>query len=127
MAKIVLDASALLALLNNEPGRQIVEEQLPNSIISTVNLSEVITILTEIGVSAKESEIIIKELVKEIIDFDQPQALTAAALRKITKSCGLSLGDRACLALAKLKNLPVLTADKAWHAINHGVKVYLVR
>lgn len=127
MNKVVLDASAVLALLNCEPGHEVVEKQLANGVISAVNLSEVVTILTELGISCEESATITGELIKEVVDFDHAQALLAAGLRKITKSHGLSLGDRACLALAKFKNLPVLTANKAWHNINHGIKVLLIR
>jgi len=127
MSKIVFDSSALLALLHQEPGCEIVEKHLPEGIMSTVNLAEVIAILEEVGVSHQIAEKMVTELMKEIIAFDHPQALLTAQLRKITKSHGLSLGDRACLALAKLQNLPVLTADKAWAKADHSVKVLLVR
>lgn len=125
--KIVFDSSALLALLRQEPGYEIVEKQLPHAIISTVNLAEVVAILEEIGASHQEAEKIVSELMSEIIPFDQPQALLTANLRKKTKSHGLSLGDRACLSLGKIKNLPVLTADKAWATADHSVQVMLFR
>ena len=106
MTKIVLDASAVLAMLNQEPGHEVVEKYLPQGIISTVNLSEVVAVLTEIGMSMDEAENITRELIKEIIDFDHPQALTAASLKKTTRSKGLSLGDRACLALGESHQSP---------------------
>ena len=114
MTKVVMDASAVLALLNQETGYKLVEQHLPESMISTVNLSEVVTILIDIGITRSDAETTVNELIKEIIVFDQQQAFIAAELRKSTKSYGLSLGDRACLALSQIKKLPALTADKAW-------------
>lgn len=127
MTKIVFDASAVLALLNKETGEEIVEQHLPNSILSTVNLAEAVAALIDIGISREEAESTITELVTEIISFDQQQACIAADLRKITKSYGLSLGDRACLALAQMKNIPVLTADKIWKNINHSTEIICIR
>ncbi len=126
MKPIILDASAVLALLNEEPGYQMVEDYLSESVISTVNLSEVIAVLTGIGMQDQEAQNIVSDLIKEKIPFDEEQAYVAASLRKQTKSYGLSLGDRACLALAKIKKLPVLTADKAWRKITE-VEVILIR
>jgi ribonuclease VapC len=127
MNKIVLDASAMLALLNQEAGWEIVEQHLPQSIMSTVNLSEVMTVLINIGAPLKEAEMAVTELVKEIIVFDQQQACIAANLRKSTKLYGLSLGDRVCLALAQVKNVSVLTADKSWGKLKHPVKICFIR
>lgn len=127
MNKIVLDASAILALLNQETGYELVEKNLPHSIISTVNLSEVITVLNDIGIPQNESENAVAELIKEIVVFDQEQACIAASLRKHTKVHGLSLGDRACLALSQVENAPVLTADKAWKKLKHPTKILFIR
>ena len=127
MSKVVIDASAILALLNKEPGHEIVDSHLPHSIMSTVNLSETLAVLTEIGIAHKDAADLVITLIKEIIPFDEKQAVIAAALRKNTKSNGLSLGDRACLALAKELNLSAVTADKAWANANHSVKVILIR
>lgn len=127
MTRIVLDASAVLALLNQEPGCKVVEKHLPKSILSTVNLAEVIAVLTDAGMPHEEAESTITELIKEIATFDQPQACLAASLIKSSRPYGLSLGDRACLALAKIKNVPVLTADKAWSNLNnHPTKVIVI-
>ncbi len=111
---VILDASAVLALLNQEPGYLIVEKYLPEGLISTVNLSEVLTVLADTGLPQQEAENIVSALLKESIVFDEEQALIAAGLRKQTKAYGLSLGDRACLALGKIRKIPVLTADKSW-------------
>lgn len=121
--KVVLDASALLALLNQESGGETVENYLANSVMSTVNLSEVISILREIEINQTEAEEIVSGLVSEIIPFNYQQACIAAALRKTTKSHGLSLGDRACFALAKELDLPIVTADKAWEKVKASTKV----
>ena len=95
--------------------------------MSAVNISEVLAILTEIEIDQEEAGNIVNELVKDIVSFDQSHALTAALLRKQTKKLGLSLGDRSCLALAKLHRLPVLTADKTWSKLDIGVKILLIR
>jgi PIN domain nuclease of toxin-antitoxin system len=127
MTRHVLDASALLALINKEKGQEKVEEILPFSIMSAINVSECAAILNENKFPEEETENLIKNLITEIIPFTEEQAFETAKLRKFTKSKGLSLGDRACLAVGKLKNLPVATADKVWESINCGVKINLIR
>lgn len=123
---VVLDASALLALVNQEPGYQIVEKQISCACMSTVNVSEVIAVLTDIGVSHVDADAVVKELIHEIIPFDHEQAAMAAQLRAMKKSYGLSLGNRACLALAKVKDLPVLTADKAWTRLKMDLNIKFI-
>ena len=128
MNKIVFDASALLALLNQETGHEAVEKHLPHAVMSTVNVAEVITVLIDLGMPDNAAKEMIVEIIKEIVPFELPHAFTSASLKKMTKSHGLSFGDRACLTLAKLKNLPVLTADKIWGEINHNeIKIILIR
>lgn len=127
MNKVVMDASAVLALLNEEPGCEVVEKYLPDAVLSAVNLSEVLAMLSKIDLAAKEAEEMLTRLIKEIVPFDQKQAAIAASMKKNTKAQGLSLGDRACLALAKLENLPALTADRAWIKAEHQIKIILVR
>lgn len=123
---VILDASAVLALLNREPGHAIVEKYLPDSLISTVNLSEVLSVIVDTGVPQYVAETILSGLIKETVAFDEEQALTAASLRKQTKAHGLSLGDRACLALAKIRKLPVLASDKAWQKVS-DIDLILIR
>jgi len=126
--KIILDASALLTLLHEEPGHEQVEKALPNAIISAVNVSEVIAVLTNIGISFEEAENMAFEFVDEIIPFDAKQASEAAFLRKETKSYGLSFGDRACLSLTKLQHAEALTADKTWGRLKlEGIKIHVIR
>lgn len=124
---MVLDASAILALLNKEPGHELVEKALPHSTLSTVNFSEIITVLDHFSMPISQAQEITLELINELLPFDHKQALIAASLRKETKQYGLSLGDRACLALAKVLQSPVLTADKAWKKLDVGVDVQLIR
>jgi ribonuclease VapC len=114
MSNWVLDASALLAVLHQEPGSEEVAAMLSEAAISSVNLSEVVAKLIEVGLSAVESRRATEFLGLEVISFDQSQAYKAGLLRKSTRSLGLSLGDRACLALAQSLNLPAITADRAW-------------
>ena len=129
--KIVIDTSAVIALINKEEGFEVVEKHLGNAIISSVNFSEVITVvnreLFKTENERAEGLKLIKNTFSHIVEFDAEQAITAASLDSITKKYGLSLGDRACLALAKSQKLPVLTADKVWKELEIGIKVQLIR
>lgn len=125
--KIVLDASALLALLNQEIGHEQVEKHLSNAVMSAVNVSEVVATYAKIGAPEHEIEGLIHSLIKEIIPFNTEQAFIAGFLRKKTKPQGLSFGDRACLALAELENLPVLTADKIWAKLDSKTRIIIIR
>ena len=119
--RYVLDASALIALINKEPGGEKVVKILPRCIMSAINLSESAAVLSSISMPYENIKNILAELVREIIPFDAEQAFETAFLRDLTKNIGLSLGDRACIALGRLKKLPVITADKVWTSINYGV------
>ena len=124
----VLDASALLALLHNEKGGDIVEEAIFNkAIISSVNWTEVIqkAIARNIRVDNLDNELAAVGL--SFLSFDMQQAYIAGSLWQQTKELGLSLGDRACLALAIHLDLPVLTADKIWQQLDIGVSIQLIR
>ena len=127
MSKGVLDASAILALINEEPGSDIVLKHLPGAVVSSVNLSEVATVLTKIGMSKNEIKDTLSSLISEVIDFDGEQAYDAADLYMSTHQHGLSLGDRACISLAQQKKLSVITADKVWAKAKLPVKVTLIR
>ena len=129
--KIVLDASSVIALINREKGCEIVEKYLEDSIISTVNFAEVIAVVNRELFKTEADRIeglkLITDTLPQIIDFDINQAIISAEFDSITKKYVLSLGDRACLALAKYKNIPVLTADKTWSKLNLGIKIKLIR
>lgn len=115
----VLDASAVLAVLNAETGQQAVIPILSDSAISTVNLAEVGTKLIDGGMNPAAAQIAVSVLgIGTIIKFDSDAAWEAAQLRPLTKSIGLSLGDRCCLALALKLNVPAVTADKEWAKLN---------
>jgi PIN domain nuclease of toxin-antitoxin system len=123
MTKVVLDASAVLALLNAEPGAEHVEAALGQAVISTVNVTEVFTRLLDWGLPADEVEAVFTALDLEQRAFDAPLCRHAAWLRAATRPHGLSLGDRACLALAQSLDAPVLTADRAWLALPEDLQI----
>lgn len=127
MSNVVLDASALLALVSQEPGHMIVADLLPNSLISAVNLSEFVAKLTEQAMPEQDVQMILAELNLTVIPFEEEQGITAGYLRLITKPYGLSLGDRACLALGLQTQCPVITADRAWAARDIGLDIQVIR
>jgi PIN domain nuclease of toxin-antitoxin system len=115
MIKNVLDASAVLAVLNGEPGEKKVVPLLAESAISTMNLTEVAAKLLEAGMDEKSAQLAVAVLgIGEIVEFTEDLAWEAARLRPLTKQYGLSLGDRACLALAIKLKVSAITADKEW-------------
>lgn len=125
--KVVLDASALLALLNQEPGRQKVEEVIPGAAISAVNLSEVIAKLSEAGVPEEPLRTALDGVGLEVHSFDVESAYLAGSLRVRTRKLGLSFGDRACIALGHQLGAPVLTADRKWKELDAEVEVRVIR
>jgi PIN domain nuclease of toxin-antitoxin system len=127
VSRIVLDASAVLAMLANEPGGEQVFESIDNSLISAVNLSEVAVVLARLGMPDAEAHDHLSALPFDILPFDRQQAFIAASLYSKTKAFGLSFGDRACLALALSGGFSVLTADQAWKKLNLGIKISLIR
>lgn len=124
---IVLDASALIVLIYQENGEQLVEKNLLNAEISTVNIAEVASYLIKKGLAIEEATLLLNDLSIPTIPFDETQAFIAAQLVNKTASKGLSLGDRACIALAMQKDQSVLTADKIWQELNLNIEVNLIR
>lgn len=118
MSKFVLDASAVIALLNQEPGGERVERELAFSIISSVNVAEVLTKSVESGHTIETATEALNLLDLSIVAFDSEQAAKVAELRPLTRKLGLSLGDRSCLALAILHGATALTADRSWIRTN---------
>ncbi len=115
MIKNILDASAVLTVLNGEPGQKKVIPFLTESAISSVNLTEVAAKLLEAGMDEAGARLAVSVLgIGEIVNFTEDLAWEAARLRPLTKQYGLSLGDRACLALAIKLKLPAVTADREW-------------
>lgn len=127
MNNFVLDASALLALVNQEPGHSIVAKMLPKAVVSAVNLSELVAKLTDRGIPEGEIQEILAELNLQVVPFDEAQGALAGYLRPVTKHQGLSLGDRACLALGLQMHCAVVTADRAWAKLTIGVEIQVIR
>jgi len=128
MSKIVLDASALLALLNQEPGSQeLTPELLRDATASTVNLAEVQTKLVREGLDPDEAWELAHAPISESESFTDEQAKIAGTLVRQTRPLGLSLGDRACLALAMSLGAPVYTTDKDWKKLKLGVLIHFMR
>lgn len=123
----VLDASALLCVLNGEQGSQRVIEALPTAVISAANLAEVVSRLRERGLSVEEVEDVLGSLPLDVRPLTASQAYAIGYLRPETRALGLSLGDRACLTLAAELGMPALTADQAWASLDIGVEVELIR
>lgn len=125
MSDAVLDSSAVLALLQDEPGSGRVKACLPGALISSVNVAEIISKLCERGMPPDAARLATEAIGVEIVEFDLDQACLTGALRPATRSLGLSLGDRACLALARLRDLPAITCDRAWHGVEGSDVVFL--
>ena len=126
MSKAVLDSSAVLAVLLEEAGTDRVESVLPGALLSAVNLAEVISKLCERGMPADEVLLAVAALGVDIVPYDGEQARLTGELRPRTRAAGLSLGDRACLALSRLRLLPAMTADAAWLTVSES-EVILIR
>ena len=127
MSEVVLDASALLAVLRVEPGAERVEERLEGAAIGAVNLSEVVAKLIEDGVPEAEIRGAVGQLQLKIHPFDVEQAYVAGGLRQATRSLGLSFGDRACLALAGRLGAVALTADRSWSGLELEIPIEVIR
>jgi ribonuclease VapC len=125
--EIVADASAILALLKREPFGDFEAARLFRATISAVNVSEVLERLCAGGADEAGAIAAVAELKLNIIDFTELQAHATARLRPATRRAGLSLGDRACLALGQTLGYPVVTADRAWAGLDIGVNVVLIR
>jgi PIN domain nuclease of toxin-antitoxin system len=127
----VMDASALLALMQGERGSDVVDELIQDQecIASSVNIAEVGSRLIDKGLAPAQLARTLKALDVQPIDFDLEQATLCASLRLSTKHVGLSLGDRACLALTQLVKGTAVTADSAWSDVADavGVKVLMIR
>ncbi|MEO1082064.1 MAG: type II toxin-antitoxin system VapC family toxin [Pseudomonadota bacterium] len=124
----LLDASALLASINEERGANTVETALSDAAMSSVNVAEVASKLTEHGWSPTDIGPLFEQLQLSIIPFDLSTALQSGQLRQATRNLGLSLGDRACLATAMAHSMDVLTADKTWGKLKiRGLTIITLR
>lgn len=127
MADFVLDASVVLAHLNNEPGGDFALPLFTHSAISTVNLCEVHSKMVERGDDPLVARKRLEAFGLDIIDADADLAFHAGALRGPTRPLGLSLGDRFCLALGLRLQLPVYTAERRWTALSPSMDIRLIR
>jgi ribonuclease VapC len=123
----VLDASAVLCLLQEEKGAERVVETLPDSMIGAVNYSEVVAKLVEAGLDEVTVDSLIDKLQLNVIPFDRVQARLAGSLRSTTRKLGLSLGDRACLALAAAEGATALTCERIWTKFEAPCRVEALR
>jgi PIN domain nuclease of toxin-antitoxin system len=125
---VVLDASALLALLWGEPGSARVRAVLHESAISTVNLSEVVAKFADDRADEADVRTMLNLPVRRI-EFDEDLAYVAGLLVPMTRRAGLSFGDRACLALARRLKVPAMTADRPWASLSGavGVEIEVIR
>jgi len=127
VSEAVLDSSAVLALVNAEPGKDAVTAIIQDSALCSLNLTEVVTRLLDLGMPGPSVVSSVQGLSCEILPFDEQLALQAGILRSTTRHAGLSLGDRACLALARRLRVPALTADRRWAGLEVGVDIRMIR
>jgi ribonuclease VapC len=127
VARMVLDSSVILAHINDEPGSDNAAQYFGDALISAVNLAEVTGKLVERGASLGLVRLALSRYGLQVAVFDEELAELTGALRAATKSFGLSLGDRACLALGQRYSLPVLTADRMWKELGLSIEVRLLR
>jgi ribonuclease VapC len=127
VSSVVLDASAVLAVLFAEKGAETVIPQLPGALLSCINLAEVTSRALDCGKSLEDTISEIARLPLRLVEFDAGQAHITASLRPTTKVLGLSLGDRACLALGIARQAKVLTGDRDWAKLRLDVEIVLFR
>jgi ribonuclease VapC len=127
MTEVVLDASAILAQLQGEPGGEQVMDHMPDAYLSAVNLAEVAQKLVNDGATDQGVRETLDDLPCAVVDLDRAMAIRVGLLRRRTRERGLSIGDRACIALAERLGLSVVTADRAWAELDLGVEVVLIR
>jgi PIN domain nuclease of toxin-antitoxin system len=128
MSRIVLDASAILAVINREPGHEkLTPELLAEAVCSTVNLAEVQAKLISRGWSSSEAWEDANSPIQESVPFTAEHSRRTGDLVPQTRHLGLSLGDRACLAVATLLKCPVYTTDKVWKELKLPVKIHILR
>jgi len=128
MNRVVLDASALLAVLNREPGvDKLTPELLSAAAVGTVNLAEVHGKLVDRGLRPDDAWEATLGPIGEAVPFTSQHARLAGDLIAKTRVLGLSLGDRACLALGLAMRAPVYTADRSWKKVKLGVRIVVIR
>ncbi len=123
---MVLDASAVIALAQREPGAEIVEAAVSSAVMNAVNAAECVVVLGRTRSTAWAASAV-ASLGIEIVPCDWAVAVAAADIHAAIRARGLSLGDCICLATARNANMPVLTADRAWDGLDIGVMIEILR
>lgn len=126
MSSAAIDASALIAFLRSEPGHEITAQYLRRSCLSAVNLAEVLE-KSPPNVTAPRVLAMLKNWQVEIVAFDTEQAIVAASLRREIGKSNLSFADRACLSLARMRNVPAVTSDREWSDLSLEMEVIAIR
>jgi ribonuclease VapC len=124
---VILDASALLAAFKGEKGSEAVTATSGKAMMSAVNVAEVRTRMIDWGHDQAYIDDMLELIGLDIVSFDAEQARICSSLRRSTIMKGLSLGDRACLALAVNRNAEVFTADKVWEGLDVPVTIHMIR
>jgi PIN domain nuclease of toxin-antitoxin system len=127
MTEAVLDSSAILANLNGEPGGDLVTSFLAGSLVSAINFAEVVSKLIAAGLSEADAAFAASRFGCELVDTDEHQATTAGVIHARTRHVGISMADAFCLALARARGCPVVTADRLWSRLAVDVEVTLIR
>jgi len=124
----VVDSSAVLALLWSEPGADAVADAMESAAISAVNWSELVAVLTDRGLPEEAISATLSALpIAAVVPFDGESAQATGRLRRTTRHAGLSLGNRACVALGMALGLQIITADRAWRDLDVGADIRLIR
>lgn len=127
MTKAVLDASALLALVQKEPGAEKVKPLISHALMSAVNFCETVQRLRRGGMPIESVTMMLTPLVPDPVAFDKQTAFVAASIHEKTREQCLSFGDCACLALAMMRGVPAVTAERKWDQCDVGVRVIRIR
>ncbi len=127
MKRVVMDASALIAFLRVEPGAEVAVKYMLRASMSAVNLSEVLETCVHKELAVNKVLALLKNWRIEIVPFDTEQATIAAEIKWQTGESTLSLAERACLALARSRGIPVLTSNREWSKLDLGIEVIQIR
>ena len=124
-----LDSSAVIAVIRGEPGADKVTRHLRGGLLSTANYAEVVGVLLRYGGTSADALAVMAELPIRLVALDEGLAFRVGELELATRHAGLSLGDRACLAVAQRFGVPAITGDRAWLKVTRelGIEVELIR